>query len=100
MGDPQRATLVEAHSHGPRGVPTFSGSDWTGFSEWVPHVRWRLRGAPYAAIVVAAAGTLDAIAWIDDEPEQVETIATTGVLRASGETLSGLGDERERRAHG
>jgi hypothetical protein len=64
--------LVEAHSHVDWGPAGFSGSDMFGFSEWVPHLWWRLRGRPYAAIVKAGE-TLDAIAWIRDPnvPEQI-----------------------------
>ena len=91
------ATLVEAHSHGGRGFPEFSGSDWSGFRDWVPHVRWRLRNAPYAAIVVSG-GSLDAIAWIDRDAEQVEAIELTGTLRPSGDTLAPAGERDERTA--
>jgi hypothetical protein len=69
------ASLIEVHSHGPKYEAEFSPSDFTGFSEWVPHVWWRLQGRPYAAIVTAG-DTVDAIAWIDaaDQPEQVESL--------------------------
>lgn len=55
--------LIEAHSHGPRGVAEFSASDLLGFEEWVPHVLWRLRGRPYVALV-AASEAWDALAWV------------------------------------
>src|SRR4051812_29383543 len=42
-----KACLVEVHSHGPLEPAQFSPSDLSGFVEWVPHVRWRLRGRPY-----------------------------------------------------
>lgn len=69
------ACLVEAHSHGDEGPACFSPSDLSGFDEWVPHVRWRLRGRPYGAIVTAGE-TFDALAWIDhpESPEQVEQL--------------------------
>ena len=55
--------LVELHSHvGDFARPAFSPSDLDGFEEFVPHVRWRLRGKPYLAIVVTATG-FDALAW-------------------------------------
>lgn len=55
--------LVELHSHvGPFARPAFSPSDLSGFDEFVPHVRWRLRGKPYVAIVVAA-DAFDALVW-------------------------------------
>ena len=31
----------------------------------MPHVKWRLKGRPYAAFVFAPS-TFDALAWIDD----------------------------------
>ena len=40
----------------------FSPSDMYGFSDYVPHCRWRLRGRPYLAVVVSPAG-MDALAW-------------------------------------
>jgi hypothetical protein len=69
------ACLVEAHSHGDLEPAKFSTSDLTGFQDWVPHLWWRLRGRPYAAIVTAAR-TIDAIGWIADPvvPEAVRRI--------------------------
>lgn len=58
------ACLVEAHSHGDRGLARFSPSDLAGFDEWVPHLWWRLQGRPYAAIVTAGE-TFDGFAWIE-----------------------------------
>lgn len=54
-------SLIEAHSHkhGPAG---FSRSDLFGFSDWVPHVRWRLRGRTYIALV-SAGSEFDALVW-------------------------------------
>ena len=82
------ACLVEAHSHvgGPAG---FSGTDIMGFDEWVPHVRWRLRRQPYAAIVLAN-DTFDAVAWIEkgEIPEPVERLHVNGTtLGATALTL-------------
>jgi hypothetical protein len=69
--------LIEAHSHGPRGFARFSPSDLLGFEEWVTHVRWRLGGRPYAALVMAGEAW-DAVAWIDGpEPVTVECIEIT-----------------------
>lgn len=64
--------LVEAHSHR-WGPAQFSGSDFAGFAEWVPHVRWRLRRRPYAALVLAP-GTLDGLAWIEGGRERVDGV--------------------------
>src|SRR5689334_18202541 len=42
------ASLVEMHSHLGPWPAQFSPSDLSGFADWVPHVRWRLKGRPYA----------------------------------------------------
>jgi hypothetical protein len=75
------ACLIEAHSHRPDGLASFSPSDVWGFEQWVPRVWWRLRGRPYAAIVIGGE-TFDALAWIEgaNAPEQVEQ------MRVDGET--------------
>src|SRR5205085_10592268 len=83
------ACLVEVHSHGDRGLAGFSPSDIWGFEEWVPHVRWRLRGRPYAAIVTAG-DTFDALAWVDakHDPVQVVALEVDGVAHmATARTL-------------
>jgi hypothetical protein len=85
-----RASLVEIHSHGETGLAQFSPSDIWGFGEWVPHIRWRLRGSPYAAIVTAGA-SFDALVWVDDtgEPAQVSHIQVDSrQLPATARTLS------------
>lgn len=56
------ASLIEFHSHRSQHSAAFSISDFTGFSDFVPHVWWRLGGRPYAAVVVAES-SLDALAW-------------------------------------
>lgn len=70
-----RASLVEAHSHGPWVPAAFSPIDVDNLADWVPHLWWRLRGRPYGALVTAG-DTLDALAWIDDPgtPVPVSTI--------------------------
>lgn len=71
-----RAVPVEVHSHRSHRFPAaFSSSDFWGFRETVPHVRWRLRGAPYVALVIAPTG-LDALVWAgeSDEPEPMERL--------------------------
>jgi hypothetical protein len=67
-----KCSLVEFHSHLGSRPAQFSMSDFTGFSEFVPHVWWRLRGRPYVAVVVAGSG-FDALAWVRDAqtPEPV-----------------------------
>jgi hypothetical protein len=56
------ASVIEFHSH-PMYMPEFSWSDKRGLREFVPHVRWRLKKAPYGAVVVAPTG-FDALFWI------------------------------------
>jgi hypothetical protein len=83
------ASLVEVHSHGDHGRACFSPSDIWGFGEWVPHVTWRLRGRPYAAMVTAS-NTFDAIAWLNGgaEPSQVERLEVDGeIYRATALSL-------------
>ncbi|HWF49764.1 MAG TPA: hypothetical protein VG294_03875 [Solirubrobacteraceae bacterium] len=65
--------LVEAHSHGDWGDAEFSVSDLHGFEDWVAHVRWRLRGSPYVALVKAGV-KWDALAWIDDRATTIDAI--------------------------
>ena len=63
------ATLVEFHSHPNSEQAAFSLSDLRGLhEETVPHMRWRLRGHPYIAIVVAPTG-LDAMVWTPESPD-------------------------------
>lgn len=91
--------LVESHSHPGPYPAAFSWSDLTGLEEFVPHVRWRLRGRPYAALVFAQSG-FDGLAWTDGtdmRPRQVAAIETeNGQLAATGLTLA----HRGRAAHG
>jgi hypothetical protein len=77
------ACLVEAHSHGPIFLPArFSAFDLDQFVEWVPHVRWRLGGRPYAALV-AAGDDIDGLAWIAEAPEPVDAVLIDGRPRLS-----------------
>ena len=74
----------------------FSPSDLWGFQAWVPHLFWRLRGRPYAALVTAG-DTFDALAWVDsaEQPEQVDQIELDdgSVLVATTRTLTLRGDD-------
>lgn len=93
------ACLVEVHSHGDRGRAGFSPSDIWGFDEWVPHVRWRLRARPYAAIVTAGE-SFDALAWLDGsgEPSQIGRLEVDdAVCVATARTLPQLGELRKDR---
>jgi len=69
------ACLIEFHCHTGRWPAAFSPSDRAGFSEFVPHVLWRLKGRPYVAVVVCPSGR-DGVAWIDDAktPERVSEL--------------------------
>lgn len=58
------ASVVEFHSHRGDWPACFSPSDWSGFEEFLPHVWWRLKGRPYAAVVVASTG-FDALVWLE-----------------------------------
>jgi hypothetical protein len=60
--------LIEAHSHPGARSACFSPTDLSGLDEWVPHVRWRLQGAPYVALVFAA-DDFDALVWSRESPE-------------------------------
>jgi hypothetical protein len=76
-------TPVELHSHpGDFEGAKFSRSDMFGFSEYVPHCRWRLPDQPYLAIVVGPAGA-DALAWVDESGEPVRLAA----IRAAGRAV-------------
>jgi hypothetical protein len=82
--------LVESHSHPGPYPAAFSWSDLTGLGEFVPHVRWRLRGRPYAALVFAQSG-FDGLGWTEagSAPQQVLAIETEkGRLAATGLTLA------------
>jgi hypothetical protein len=62
----RQSALVELHSHPDSRFPIgFSPSDMSGFEQMVPHVRWRLSGKPYLAIVVGPEG-FDALVWKGD----------------------------------
>ena len=99
------ASLIEFHSHPFPGGAAFSGIDLDGLAEFVPHVRWRLRGRPYFAVVVSPTG-YDALAWTGTGAA-AETLGGFSVgermLKPSGRSLevwrSGYGDESIRAEH-
>lgn len=80
------ASLIEFHSHPGPYPAQFSPSDLAGFHEFVPHVWWRLRGRPYAAVVVAPSG-FDALAWLTSAQEPVALNA----IMVDGERLTPTG---------
>lgn len=64
--------IVEMHSHLGDRPAEFSWSDLSGFDSWVKHVQWRLKGAPYGAVVVTQ-DSFDGFFWGDDI-ERLRTI--------------------------
>lgn len=60
----RQVCLVEVHCHPGKYPACFSRADLYGLREFVPHVRWRLRGHPYAALVFAER-SFDGLAFFD-----------------------------------
>ena len=88
-------SLIEAHSHAGDSAAAFSPSDRRGFEEFVPHVLWRLKGRPYAAIVMTTQSA-DALAWRrPDEPVQITTLTVDdgSVISTTRFTLSASHDD-------
>ena len=75
-------SVVEFHSHTGPWPAQFSRSDWSGFEEVVPHMWWRLKGRPYAAVVVARSG-FDGFAWLED----AKTPSRLGGIDVEGQCL-------------
>jgi len=85
--------LVETHSHPGQVKAEFSWSDLQGFEEFVPHVRWRLKGLPYVAIVFGP-NSFDALVWQgkSNVTSQLTAVAVDNKrLLPTGRTLSKLG---------
>jgi len=83
------ASIVEIHSHLGPWRASFSYSDIAGLKETVPHMWWRLRGRPYAALVFARDG-FDALVWSDnpDKPVALDgLVAGDRVLKPTNSTL-------------
>jgi len=74
----RRASLVEFHSHRTNWPAQFSHSDFSGFEEFVPHVRWRLSGRPYAAVVFHES-SFDGLVWVDEQRVQLDGIESDGL---------------------
>jgi hypothetical protein len=87
----KRLALVELHCHtDPTWPAQFSPSDLRGFTDFVPHIRWRLRGQPYLAIV-AAPSDFDALLWQDESPEALDKLIVGGQpFEPTGLTLAAL----------
>lgn len=92
-----RRVVVEVHSHRGKGWSAqFSGSDLSGFREFVPHVRWRLRGAPYCALVFTET-EFDALCWVgtSGKPIALDALRVENmVLRPTDRTLKALEEEK------
>lgn len=91
------ASIVELHTHPYPEPARFSPSDLRGFDDFVPHVRWRLNGKPYAAIVFSNFD-FDGLVWIDNprKPQQLtEIIVGDQHFNSNGLTLSNRGREYE-----
>jgi hypothetical protein len=90
--------LIEAHSHGGDDPASFSRSDLWGFEEWVPHVRWRLQGRTYVALVFAE-DSFDALVWGEDGdaagPLAGLLIDGGGTLAPTGRTYRRLAETRD-----
>lgn len=86
-------SVLEFHSH-PKSDrrASFSPSDLTGLADHVPYMFWRLRGRPYAAIVVGQAA-VDAVAWVTG-PGHLQPIDQLRigeeVIKPTRETISQL----------
>jgi proteasome lid subunit RPN8/RPN11 len=65
------AALVEFHSHPGDEPARFSSSDFSGFSEFVPHVLWRLPERPYSAVVFTDTN-FDGLVWLTDEEHPIQ----------------------------
>lgn len=86
-------TIIEFHSHISKSS-FFSGSDLYGFSEFVPHIRWRLGNKPYAAVVVTKKD-FDALVWLNgnNNPQLLSQIEINGLffkkrIYPNGNTIS------------
>jgi|APTNR8051073442_1049403.scaffolds.fasta_scaffold14371_5 proteasome lid subunit RPN8/RPN11 len=88
------AALAEFHSHPGPWPAGFSPSDRRGLMETVPHMRWRLPGRPYLAVVVAPSG-FDALIWLDGQkiPQPLAGIRVGGrVYAPANASLEGWDD--------
>lgn len=92
------AAIVEIHSHPYSSPAMFSGSDLEGLQEFVPHVWWRLKAKPYAALVFSTSD-FDGLAWVDTPrcPQPLTELVVSGrSLLPNNLTLNRTGDELER----
>lgn len=91
--------LIEVHSHGHLSFQTtFSATDLDGLEQVVPQLLWRLRGRPYAALVLGGTD-LDALCWskrVEDVTVPVNVILGSRELTPTGLALHGLSRKAER----
>ena len=90
------SSLVEFHSHPSSSKASFSGSDLSGLEEFVPHVMWRLKRRPYAAVVVSRSN-FDSLIWVTpDKPELLPELDVDGrILHPTGLTITYLEESRD-----
>ncbi len=89
------ASVIEIHSHPSQFKAAFSESDIRGFHEFVPHMHWRLKKRPYAAVVVAR-NSFDSLAWFESVENPVPMVIRQddGTLKQpTGTTHSAWGQE-------
>lgn len=89
--------LFEVHSHRTSYIPAqFSASDIYGFSEFVPHVWWRLEQRPYGALVLTRS-SFDALVWLKNpqKPEPLRELRIGSKRVRKPTNLTFLGKERE-----
>lgn len=80
----QNASLIEFHSHPSPYPASLSPADLLGLSEFVPHVLWRLKQRPYAAVVVAPSG-FDGLVWSPPsrQPQALKGLSIEGSAHAA-----------------
>lgn len=89
------SSIVEFHSHPLSSKASFSSSDISGLEEFVPHVMWRLKNRPYAAVVVSRFN-FDSLFWAThDKPELLSELKVDGrILHPTGLTFAYLEESR------
>lgn len=91
--------LVECHLHQHGDPACMSRIDVTGLADWAPHVRWRLGGRLYVALVLAET-TIDGVAWTrsDNLAEPIETVYIGSArMRTTGRSIKRI--QREEALH-
>lgn len=82
----RNAIIIEFHSHPFPGAACFSRTDVDGLREFVPHVRWRLKGKPYGALVVAP-DNFDGLYWQTTTPEPLSLSVDGTTLLPTRKTM-------------